>query len=91
MLRRNNLPEAQGRINRAIEINSLILNDKGEMTHESYNKLFVYKSLILAKSKQLEESAKFMEKALKIKELNYGKMTFYEHTAWRIERLAMIG
>ena len=91
MLRRNNLAEAQNRINRAIEINSTILKDGGEMTHESYYKLFIYKALILAKSKQLEESEKFMEKALKVKLDTFGNVNIYEHVAWRTERLAMIG
>ena len=91
MLRRNNLTEAQTRINRAIEINSKILDDKGVMTHESYYKLFVYKALILAKSKAHEESEAFMEKALKIKQDTFGNINIYEHVAWRTERLAMIG
>ena len=91
MLRRNNLTEAQTRINRAIEINSTILKDEGKMTHESYYKLFIYKALILAKSKALEESEQFMEKALKIKLDTFGNINIYEHVAWRTERLAMIG
>ena len=61
------------------------------MTHETYYKLFIYKALILAKSKELEESEQFMQKALKIKLDTFGDINIYEHVAWKTERLAMIG
>lgn len=83
MLRRSNLPEALARINRAIQINSNILADQGNQTHESYIKLFLYKSLILAKQKNYTESENLLALAQKCKSSNYGDDVInHEQLAW---------
>ena len=83
MLRRSNLPEALARINRAIQINSNILGDQGNQTHETYIKLFLYKSLILAKQKEFTESTNFLDLAEKCKSSNYGNDVMnHEQLAW---------
>ena len=91
--RRNDLTEAGRLIQRAIEINSKVLNDASEHKHESYIKLFVWQALIATKSKNYAKSQELMTKAKQIAQSadNYGTALDNYFLMWEIENLSLMG